>query len=689
MRNRLATATNPFSSHRWETEVQHRIWIPPEASVIASPKACLISGMRGTGKTALLNCLDPLANARSAYTILNPEALPGNCIGVYMNIMTEFTDFLPLIFPDHQSAARDHAANIDRAYAQAFRAYLIFTVLARSLEVIDDCRRHGLLIYDAATERQFAEAVDRLWRKHFDVAPDQKPLITLLECSSRLFKVCMGIRINSLRLFGERVTDLIGGLQPIGFYRNFCELLINHGLLMREGSDDYHVKVSLDDVHRFSRTEQALLNGLLEVNTAPITWNLSFITNRYDPSLSPDPEAPLTSHDVETINLNYDNKPENFRQLCNRIFDMRTGVKHSSDDIDPYANMLGFPTTSVLFEALVKNTESYDFKNKIIEAATYVSETLSNRYYNDKSGKAPKKFDSNRYYYHAYIFLNLFSGDKVRFELFLKSRDPWRIRNYFRQKNVAALVCASIELGRSTLYAGTNTLMALSDGCVRDFLRIMTILYDNTSSGAHPKRRFHGPDYFSGQIQTPIPAYAQAMIFIEASRTYRDQVDASTDRVGRVLSSLVDGLGLLTRLLQSKDRVMALSLPERGEFQVNFAGATRLGDVDDRIALLRGALALGESVGAVRPLKGVFVPSAGVEATDKMLFRLHHLIAPAYGYSSRGPMRAVQIPLRFVLEFAEDRHINTRDWAERVFDHVHDLQGDSREDRPAQPELFD
>jgi hypothetical protein len=679
------TKQNPFASHRWETEVEHRIWIPPEAAKVASTKACLISGLRGTGKTALLNCLDRLAPQRERIRFLNPEALQDSCIGVYISIIKEFTDFLPLMSVDGEKLSFD-GEDERRTHALAFRTYLIFTSLARALEVTDECRRYGVLDYPGQCELEFASSFNDLLLKHFENPPQERPARTLLECASTLLKVCMAVRVNSLRLYGERVIKLIGDVQPAKFYADFCGNIQQHRLL-NTANLNHHIKISLDDVHRFGRVEQALLNSLLEINTAPITWNLSFVTGQYDPTISPDPNAPLTRHDVERVDLNYEENQRGFRRLCKKLYDTRLGIQDDEKDEDGgYSRVLGNPNVSFLFLEMFQATASEAFRDKIFAQLEYVADKLSAVERAAGRGRH-RKSDRRRYLYQTYIFLVLFGGKRDRFEKFLSSRTHAQIDNYFRQKNIAALVAAANELGRSAPYAGTNALIALSDGCIRDFLLILAILYENTNSTAQVKHQSTGSiNFFSAEDDRVIPIYEQSRSFVQASHSYLEQIEESTNRVGRVLSSLVDGVAHLTRLLQSQDPLKALALPERGQILLNFAETTLVGDAADRIALLRRALAMGQFVGAIRILRGVALSGTAAPNTDQMLFRLHRLVAPAHNYSSRGPLRAIYLPLRAALEFTEDRPVQAKNWAERVFSEIHDL--DAGDESADQQELF-
>lgn len=675
---------NPFATHRWETEQLHQIWIPPTISVVASPKACLISGLRGTGKTALLNCLGRLGPHRDRIEFLNPDALHDHCIGVYINVVKEFTEFLSLMAAEESATSSSYDMHLIQALA--FRTYITFTALARALEITDDCRRAEVLTYSADQETVFAKSFINLLANHFESPRPALAATSILECASILNKVCMAIRINSTRLYGERVARLIGYVQPAKFYDDFCKILVSSALLS-SGGTEHHIKISLDDVHRFGRPEQTLLNGLLEISTSPITWNLSFITGQFDPSLSSDPAAPLTRHDVERVDLNYESDPKGFRRLCKKLYDMRLGITGGDEREENagYAKVLGNPNVSVLFGLMVSETASDSFRSRLFGEVGYVAEMLSNLDWPEQRPDSRPKSDPRRYLYQTYVFLVLFRGNRDRFEAFLKSRPAAQVDNYFRQKNVAALIAAANELGRSPPYAGTNALISLSDGNVRDFLLILSTLYDNVASDmSQGQSRI---DYFSSQQVRTIPVSEQSRCFIQASRSYLIQIQASTTRVGRVLSALVDGIAQLTRLLQSRDRLKALTEPERGQISLNLTEVTLVGDALSRIDLLRRAIVLGQYVGVVRILKGSALPETSSQSSGQILFRLHRLVAPEYNYSSRGPFRAVHLQLRTALELTEERFIDAQSWAERVYGEVVDVQ-DVFKNGPEQHELF-
>ena len=670
--------------------MEHRIWVPPEASKVASTKACLISGLRGTGKTALLNCLDVVGANRNNVRFLNPEDRPKNCIGVYISILSEFTEFLAIRTQETSKNLSEDGLVLSWLHAHWFRAYLLFTCLSRTLEIIDDCQRINVLSYNARQEGVFVDGFQELWGRHFSSRDQRHSIRSILDCASVISKICMETRINSVRLYPERVAILLEQLEPIRFYRDFCRLISETNLLASP-QVSHHIKISLDDVHRFGRNEQAILNGIIEVNAAPVTWNLSYVTGGYDPSLSPDPSAPLTHHDIEHVDLNYVANPRGFRQLCQKLYNMRVGNEDMTQDPDSldwgYGKVLSNPNVSILFNQLVQDTASVEFRNRLYNNLAYVTDVMEKKLGGPRLGRRQdRQSDKRRYLYHTYIFNVIFQGVREDFEKFINTRSEIKIDNYFRQKNVAALVCAANELGRQVPYAGKNVLIALSDGCIRDFLRILAILYDNASAirQGHPRNT---PDFFSPDEERPIPLDEQSKAFVEASRSYLEQAEYATDRVGRVLANILSAIGELTRLLQSKDRHRALQLPERGRIRLNFAEATLLGDTTHRIGLLREALSTGQNTGSIRILEGVARSRAGEPETNQVTFRLHRLIAPHYNYGSRGPQRAIYIPLINFIELAEEIPTPPRDWAERVFKIARD-QAESEGLTSSQQDLF-
>ena len=689
MSKQLHPAPNPFAAHRWETETVHRIWIPPDAATAATAKACFISGLRGTGKTVLLNCLDPLAPQRDNYHFLNRDALPQTCIGVYINILSEFTHYFHVLGVLNTPDAPADDAWRDPIHALSLQTYLIFHSLSRVFEVIDDCRRIDLLSYDSKTESAFVATFEAIWNQHFVDDPETPSPRTLLDCARSMARLCKKVRINSLRLYADRVIALIEGVQPIAFYHAICDAMLQHRLLVG-CAGEYTVKICLDDVHRFLHADQRLLNSIIAVNKAPIGWNLSFVTGRYDATSTQDAAAPLTAHDVAGIDLDYQDDQPGFRRLCVHMYNMRIMPDLTSEDALSDVNaasrrVLGRPNSSVLFQ-LIMGTTNDRFRERLLGHLEYVAAQLSDRGIG-RLGENPM-----RYLPQAYVFDGLFAGDRRQFELFLEKRSTKQIDNYFRQKNVAALVCAANELRRGVPYAGLNVLVSLADGCVRDFLRILSVLYDTSRLGPKKKRgspRPPSPDAFRPDATGHMPIEVQSESFVDASHQYLDQFAVAPDRLGRTLTAAVHGVGILVRLLQTSDKMTALSLPERGAIEFSFGEPTLFADQTARIDLVRRALSMGQYIGVVRIIAGTVLPSNGVPQTDPITFRLHRLTAPAFNVSGRGPLRKVRVPLNAILEFAEDRVIDPQDWAEKVYAQIGDSGDDVLLDEAKQNELFE
>lgn len=688
MRKQLHPTPNPFAAHRWETETVHRIWIPPDAATAATAKACFISGLRGTGKTVLLNCLDPLAPQRDNYHFLNKEALPQTCIGVYINILSEFTHYFHVLGVLNTPDKPASDAWCDPTHALSLQTYLIFHGLSRVFEVIDDSRRIDLLSYDTAAESAFVATFHTIWTQHFLDDTETEIPTTLLDCARTMARLCKKVRINSLRLYADRVTALIEGVQPIAFYHAICEAMLRHRLLIG-AAGEYTVKICLDDVHRFLHADQRLLNSIIAVNKAPIGWNLSFVTGRYDATSTQDAAAPLTAHDVASIDLDYQDDQPGFRRLCIQMYNMRISPDQPIGDEPSDVNaasrrVLGRPNSSVLFQ-LIMGTTNDRFRDRLLGHLQYVASQLADR------GVGRHGENPIRYLPQAYVFDSLFAGDRRQFELFLAKRSTKQIDNYFRQKNVAALVCAANELGRGVPYAGLNVLVSLADGCVRDFLRILSVLYDTARLGSKKRRGTvrPRPDAFRPDATAQIPIEVQSESFVDASHQYLDQFAVAPDRLGRTLTAVVHGVGNLVRLLQTRDKTTALSLPERGAIEFSFGEPTLFADQAARIGLVRQALSTGQYIGVIRIIAGTVLPSNGVPQTDPITFRLHRLTAPAFNVSGRGPLRKVRVPLNVILEFAEDRVIDPQIWAEKVYAQIGNSGDDVLLDEAKQIELFE
>lgn len=687
---------NPFAVNRWETESIHRIWIPPDVSIAAELKACFISGLRGTGKTVFLNCLDILAPDRSNYRFLNRRALPKSCIGVYINILSEFTHYFYLLGAINADKDRDENFS-SIVHPLAFQTYLIFHAIGRSFSVVDDCRRHDRLDYTTSQESAFVSGFKQIWQRHFlDGTASEIVPTTLLDCATAMNRVCMAIRVNSMRLYADRVRSLIEAVQPIAFYHEVCALLLEHNLLMA-AQRQFHIKICLDDAHRVAAADQRLINAILAVNSAPIGWNVSFITGRYDANSTLDQTAPLTDHDVNRIDLNYQDDYKGFKRLCSKMYNMR--VLDGRDDGFSAANgekeywqILGRPSAAVLFGHLLGKTDRDSFRAKINDNLQYVAEKLQEHGVGTVGAAQRNHSDARRYLPQTYMFNVLFNGNRREFEHFLQQRSPKQLDNYFRQKNVAALICAANEIGADVPYAGLNMLVSLADGCVRDFLQILSILYNDAASSAHGRsqaRRQSRTSVFEPDSQGMLSIDEQSPSFIEASRRYVDHVAPTTDRTGRVLLNLVLAVGALQKLLQSRDRFKALAMPERGLIEFNFNETTLYADQNARELILRQAMSAGQYIGVIRILKGIVSPIPELRSVEPITFRLHHLTAPAFNVSARGPIHAVVVPLHAMLEFAEERVPDPQVWAQRVYEQIRDQKAVPVLSATRQAELFE
>jgi hypothetical protein len=129
---------------------------------------------------------------------------------------------------------------------------------------------------------------------------------------------------------------------------------------------------------------------------------------------------------------------------------------------------------------------------------------------------------------------------------------------YLRRKQRSALIamCHQFRV-RNIPYAGSNVVVGLSDGCIRDYLEIMAEIYDAFSTPKNKLKKFF-------RRRDPLKIDLQRQGIVRAANAKFSGIRNSGDVYSVELGQLVDCLGELTALLHRD-----VKTTERGVYAVD------------------------------------------------------------------------------------------------------------------------
>lgn len=676
----MSNQENPFADYRWEWEARHVIWLPPtKIQQLSSSTPVFLSGIRGSGKTTLLQVLDPRARQNPATKILNPQQLNRDCIGVYVYPLAEYIKLFQTRMLSAQK--REHL----------FRIYILSLAFSEMFAVLKFSRAAGILFHNTSDEERFSARLEKRF-KLSAMSPGVYSATNFGQLSFVFSALCEAIRISISDGAKGRYDEIASKISPATLHRDTAKLLQDFKILTAGGVGKF-IKICIDDAHRLPDEFQHSLNSIIQEPRSPISWCICHHSGRYAMTETAGSD-PLSGDDRLVIDLSYSGKEgeQEFRNVCRNLFvgrmkrnDQGENAQPSEGEMEAYIKILGRVDSTRSFLDILELPESNSLRLRLASEVDYVALALKKKQSEElgyAGSRRLSKTERLRYYYHTYIYVTLFSANKSTFEYFLKERTYTQVDNYFRQKWVTAVLCAAHECNVSAPYNGYSVVENLSDGCIRQFIKILRRLRDQIMlNNGDPGK------YFSLSAPRCIPAELQRRAIKATADQYVNDLKGETEEFSYFHIKLLLAISGLTKLLQTKEKSLALRNPELGLFRIDFAEKTLVsGELLER---LRGSIAYGVTTGSVRLTEG----SAGFRRPDfagSIELRLHRIMAGYDGYSSRGPFRAVRIRLADLCQLVRQPQFDDLEkWCLQVYERIQIVDNEELKDIVSSQLLLD
>lgn len=650
---------NPFRPTRWE---HHQvgdalIWFTRSAEGLAEPKSFYVYGSRGSGKTSLLRsiCWEDLAYNPSLR--LQRKLGDFNHIGIYIR------------FPDHVSAsmdiaqwgkesATDEQSQLD--YHRFFSLAIELACVEQALEAVHSLRLDSSVHYQPAQELELVDSFVKEFPELQRIAGEE--LRTFLGCARACRKI---IRLMNEACSRGSVDELLSQLpsrEPNQLLSMAIEKL-SAGIRLKSVTADKRVafKFCLDDCEVLSDVQKRSLNTLVRLSKSPVFWIVSSVdTVRFD-SKTFIPAQPLTDADRVVISLN-DRDDKAFKDLCQAVVSLRLlsaagpAEQAQQGKLEPtrYFNLdsrLGLENVnSVIATMLRKSTKP--------EAAKIKEGAIELRRLLDQPAPAEDNRQAELPYYEAYILMH-WRGREDAFDVSFDNASVDRLKDHvkgftepsfsawLRRKQSAALyhIASRLKVKHVPL-AGANMIIGLADRSIRDFLEIMSEIYEEylrrhnlTAGDADSLLKF-------ARSGSKIASDVQSKGIQRASARYLAGVGYGEETEMDAMARLIRGLGNFVSILQNDTQdPRTLRTAERGIFYLQLSDKTLN---PGELSVVRAAIQQAELAGYIRAepvphhLKGKF-PGADVDA---LTFRLHRRFAPYFNFSYRGPYEVVRLSPR-------------------------------------------
>lgn len=682
---------NPFRPTRWEHQQdgQQLIWYTETADELVAEKSVFVYGSRGSGKTTLLRgiCWEDLSHNKSLR--LQKRVTDFDHLGIYVR------------FPDHISASfskKIWSKPFESVNDPEFEFHRVFSLLIESacIERLLDCL-HELRIlddldYKPTSELTFVEGFLGEFPKIADFGSLEPRTFRDL---ARVFRT-LSRTVN--QSFGrgaiEELWATLPPREPYELLGYVCERL--SGIVQLRSQVDNRTprfKFCFDDCEALDLLQRKSLNSLVRQSRSPVSWVIASVGKSQWAGETFINSQPLTDADRAIISL--DRRASNdFSSLCEAVASMRLlfSLPEAEQPSLPAEKMVKFfslherlgrqDINAIMSKMISKSSKPLA---RDVEASAKSLRSAQNKL----SGK--RRTGSSLPLYEAYVLMH-WGGSETSFKPSYKKLDIARVSGYaaqlsddrfsawLRRKQVNALLQFSAKLSQKRLpISGSNYVVSLADGSIRDFLEILGEIYEEYANRSKTKGESLDTLVRFAKSRTKISDEVQTRGIYQASEAYFEGISNRFDVEGDLLTRLISGLGYLTSFLQSNPADSGvLAFAERGIFLFSPPKSPSMDTqmVED----VRRALKQAELAGYLRPISTQRMPRKVSARTDAsvLAYRLHKRFSPTFRFSFRGAYE----PFRLEFEELFELLVNTNrgaslSWAEKmvgIADRINDEQ---------------
>lgn len=659
------TMRNPFIDTKLEYESDPVIWFSARCKRIAERgKSTFVSGTRGSGKTSILRALSAryISEVQTLDQQFSNKRL--DWFGVYIRLQESFPDMLEAKASENFSTkSKSPKSNLKFAIFSQYIELLFLSQLCSDLTAMrhtkfvkftsgSEYEAVQLLLNDVPALRDYAEG------RILETLGDLDDICR--DTLNALFREAME---NESRVPREALISSVPGEIINAAAKRIIPII--RGDRFRQGAK-LRVKLLIDDCELLPTEHQTYLNTLIRNSAAPVSWVVAFVGNLYNTRSTIRQNQMLSDADCEQELLD-EVKEGEFKALCARVASLRL-----YQALSPHGRSL-FPDPQTCFSLerrLGKFSLNYLIEQSAHKSLSPVPAELRERAQLwkallDRSNLTASERDDlsatrgELPYTLAIAATGLGITAQEAEGLLAGDRERKVFKRRIARKQRAAYFLLGRQLHMQMLLAGENIVLALSDGCIRDFLDFMKEIFDREVSEAS-----EGSLIKFTKSEVPINIATQSASIYASSDAKVRSVSTIADPHGQEVSHLVEGLGRLTSELQS------IKVPELGLFRINWPAMRQaLQALGHSSSKLHDVFRKAEIDGFMREvdeadrIKSRRDPKLG----EFRIYRLHRRFAPAYRYSFRGPYEVFSLSEGALVELLVGGEIfSVSDWVKRM-----------------------
>ena len=645
-----SSVNSPFLYHKWEDEKDHFIWLPPEFSEWEGKKSIYILGSRGTGKTTLLQGFvysQRFKNESLRQQLKGEDPFKKGYIGIYLSmpdyITSQFSEWPP-IKPDQNNEQWQEET------ARLFSLYIEYGALELFIKAIQELQVKKILNFTPETEFEFTKKIleERFELKvHFIQKENAVTLNDLRLVFKRLHENIRACAINRIELEPEEnYPKLQMGQMLEEISKLLIDLCSEHDKETNK-NERWSLKICIDQAESLEHYQQRAINTIVGRKNLDVSFIVAAVGGFIDSSSTFIPKHSLTDADRAIYKLDdvYSNNKK-FYEFISAVVNLRIqkALQKKDAKID-LKELLGIWDINTLLDPSLKKSESdvvIDFRKNAEIFSVIWNQYLQNQKIvtdieDDDDNDDEIEFISNITKSTSYLEYYLLKKLNNDLPLDLTNTDEFKkIKfGYFRKMRVASVLCLCEEFSFKVPYAGHPMVIKLSDGCIRDFLKIMHEIYREQDLST---KNF---------IKKQIPKDTQQKAIYLASKKKFDSIITEIPYYCTEVSNLVEATGRITSLVQSnyKERSTFVT-PEKGKFILDYTEKINQKDKNE----LREIINLTREIFCLK----VVDERGPDDDRKKITYRLPRLFAPHFKFSYRGPYKENKISINDLMHLCKE-----------------------------------
>ena len=587
---------NPFRPVKFEDESEPLIFVSEEAVLQSEPGNFFYTGKRGCGKTSTLKMADSIFQKISVSNYDDFEEV----LGVYINLNNKiFPDFVKL---RPSKKTREFLTTLDMR-RQLTSEFLEKMLIRNFLYTLTNLTSMKVISLSLEDEEKIVAAYSHTYIKY---------KIHTLTSLVRAIEEDLSDYIDFARNLKARVDSY-----ESRFEMKFHVFIRSVYDVLQRRSRYRLIRLLVDDCEVLPESYQVALNTLVRTpQGTPTSWSVSYVNGKYDARRTTINNQDLSREERQIRYLD-ELTDVKYQEFCAKIADKR--LRRDRPNIDPINIVSKLGTFSI---------------NDLIEDS--MDGSVSKRL-NGFVKRTTDAFSGERKFYENFLYESGFTKGKLT--------EP-----ALRRKNVAAYLGLCKKYGLQVRYAGTRPILSLSDGCIRDFLENMAVLFDLLANTVTDPI-----EYLT--ITDVIPIRIQNTAARKAAERKVSTIKHFNEENADLVEKFVEFIGhLVSEIQANKMSKVPLSSPERAIMGVRIEKR----DQKNKIYSLIKAVELDG-----------YAKSIDIKNPANMYgFRLHRQFAARFNYSYRCDNEAYfPLSMHHLAKILDPKETDAQDWALKVYRH--------------------